>query len=132
MRYSQGPRKVTLIKFIFIFLLAAVLNSAGQTGLKGYRYGFKIGYGAHTVTGSRVKSGPKDAFMMGLWLQLRMNKKWTAQCEIDFVEKGTGGYSHDHPHYGDYWLGLYYFEVPLLMQYHLKKFAFELVRVWRR
>ena len=89
------------------------------------KFGFKLGSGMHTITGSRVKTHPRIALMGGMWLQIKMSKSWTMQSELTYSQKGTGGYYTDHPNYGDYWLGLTYFEVPILFQYHKKNVYFE-------
>lgn len=117
-----------LVKKIFrLYLIIHCLNVSAQSHFENrYKYGFKMGYTLHTITGGRVKSLPKGYFEGGLWLQLELSKKWTAQTEILYVEKGTGGYNKGgRPHYGDYWVGLYYIEVPILFQYHRKKIMLE-------
>ncbi len=89
------------------------------------KFGFELGLGMHSITGSRVKTHPKIDLMGGMWLQIKMSKSWTVQSELTYIKKGTGGYYTDHPNYGDYWLGLTYFEVPILFQYNKKNVYFE-------
>ena len=90
-----------------------------------HRLGLKLGLVNSTITGGRVETGSKGAYTAGAWLELKLNKRWTGQFEIIFIEKGTGGINHKSPRIGEYWVGLYYFEFPVLFQYHLKKFMLE-------
>ncbi len=80
----------------------------------------------HTVTGCPVKTKPGIAFMGGIWVQIKISKSWTMQSELNRIDKGTGTKEHqDPPRYGDYWLQLSYFEVPILFQYSKKEVYFE-------
>jgi hypothetical protein len=63
--------------------------------------------------------------MGGMWFQIKMSKNWTVQSELTYAKKGIGGNYSKYPKYGDYWLVLTYFEVPLLFQYNKKKVYFE-------
>jgi len=119
--------RCNILKYLLVLFLVScsLLISAQSYNKELYRFGWKFGYTAHTITGGRVKSKVKDYFEGGLWLQLKLSKKWTAQAEILFVEKGTGGSDKNTLKYGGYWVGLYYFEVPLLFQVHPKKWLFE-------
>ena len=76
--------------------------------------------GLHTITGSVVKSKPLFGFTGGMWFQIKMSKSWTMQSELTLIEKGTGGDHQSQPQYGDYWVNLFYFEVPILFQYNMK------------
>ena len=89
------------------------------------KFGFKLGLGMHTITGCPVKTKPGVAFMGGIWVQIKLGKIWTIQSELNRIDKGTGGYHQYQPKYGDYWLELSYFEVPILLQYNKKKAYFE-------
>jgi hypothetical protein len=62
-------------------------------------------------------------FFAGLWFQLKMNKKWTAQTELLLLDKGIGDaqFRKQSPHR----VNLHYFEVPVLFQYHSKVIYFE-------
>ncbi|MCD6018454.1 MAG: PorT family protein [Bacteroidetes bacterium] len=77
----------------------------------------------HTITGCPVKTHPKPAMMGGMWVQIKISKNWTMQSELTRIDKGTGGARQGN--YGDYFLRLSYFEVPILFQYHKKKGYFE-------
>lgn len=54
--------------------------------------------------------------MGGMWVQIKISKSWTMQAELTQIGKGTGLGLHQS-RYGDYWLNLNYFEVPILFQY---------------
>jgi outer membrane immunogenic protein len=114
-------------KFFVCFVLSIIcLDVWSQAKLKTQcKFGFELGLGMHTITSSRVKTHPRITLMGGMWLQIKMSKSWTVQSELTYSQKGTGGYYTDHPNYGDYWLGLTYFEVPILFQYNKKNVYFE-------
>lgn len=116
------------MKKLFIFFVMSIicLDGWSQAKLKTpCKFGVKLGFGMHTITGSRVKTHPLYSFMGGIWFQIKMNKSWTMQSELTLIEKGAGGFNSDHPKYGDYYLGLSYFEIPILFQYNRKKAYFE-------
>jgi Outer membrane protein beta-barrel domain len=97
-----------------------------QTKLKTQcKFGFKLGLGMHTITGSPVRAHPKPALMGGVWVQIRISKSWTMQSELSQIGKGTAGDNKDKSNYGDYFLRLSYYEVPILFQYHKNKIYFE-------
>jgi len=89
------------------------------------KIGLKLGLGMHTVTGYPIKMHPKPALMGGMWVQLKISKSWTMQAELYEIGKGAAGNNHDKSNYGDYFLRLSYFEVPILFQYNKKKAYFE-------
>ena len=99
------------------------LDVWSQTKLKNQcKFGLKLGLGAHTITGCPVKTHPKPALMGGMWVQIKISKSWTMQAELYQIGKGTGGVRQG---YGDYFLRLSYFEVPILFQYNKKNVYFE-------
>jgi hypothetical protein len=61
--------------------------------------------------------------MGGMWVQIKISKSWTMQAELYEIGKGTGGVRQGN--YGDYFLRLSYFEVPILFQYHKQNVYFE-------
>lgn len=116
------------MKKLFIFFVMSIicLDVWSQANLKTqFKFGLNLGFGMHTITGSRVKTHPLYSFMGGMWFQIKMNKSWTMQSELTLIEKGTGGYDSDNPKNGDYYVGLAYFEIPILFQYNNKKAYFE-------
>jgi hypothetical protein len=109
-------------KIVLILFCVNVNVGFAQSILKnGPRFGIKTGVVGTEISGTggiEVKTG----FEGGAWLQLRIRKKWTVQFEILFVEKGTGNRrSNNYAH----WIGLYYFEIPFLLQYHKDEVCFE-------
>jgi hypothetical protein len=114
------------MKKLFIFFVMSIicLNGWSQSKFKLQgKFGLKLGLGMHTITGCPVKTHPKPAMMGGMWVQIKISKNWTMQSELTRIDKGTGGARQGN--YGDYFLRLSYFEVPILFQYHKKKGYFE-------
>lgn len=115
------------MKKLFIFFVMSIicLDVWSQSKLKTQcKFGFKLGSGMQTITGCPVKTKPRIAFMGGIWVQLKISKSWTMQAEITNIGKGTGLGLHQSK-YGDYWLNLSYFEVPILFQYNKQNVYFE-------
>ena len=111
--------------FVFLALSIICLDVWSQTKLKTQcKFGFKMGLGMQTITGCAVKTKPRVAFMGGLWIQIKISKSWTVQAELINIGKGTG-LGLREPRYGDYWLNLNYFEVPILFQYNKQNAYFE-------
>lgn len=107
-------------------VIIAIFNCAwlfAQHNFKSsYRAGLKLGYSRHTLTGNFTKSRPAGDLVGGLWFQLKMNKQWTAQTELLLLDKGIGGSRASlNPHR----ISLYYFEIPVLFQFHRKKMYYE-------
>ena len=114
------------MKKLFIFFVMSIisLDVWSQGKLKPQcKFGLKLGLGMHTITGCPVKTHPKPALMGGMWVQIRISKSWTMQAELYEIGKGTGGVRQGN--YGDYFLRLSYFEVPILFQYHKQNVYFE-------
>lgn len=111
--------------FIFFVMSIICLDLWSQGSLKTQsKFGFKLGSGMQTITGSFVKTIPRIAFMAGMWVQLKINKSWTMQAELTKIGKGTGLGLHQ-PSFGDYWLNIAYFEFPILFQYNKQNAYFE-------
>ena len=115
------------MKKLFIFFVMSIicLDVWSQGKLKTQcKFGFKLGSGMQTITGCPVKTKPRIAFMGGMWVKIKISKSWTMQAELTNIGKGTGLGLHQ-PKYGDYWLNLSYFEVPILFQYNKQNVYFE-------
>lgn len=111
---------------IFLAMLINCLTVWSQGKLKNQcKFGLKLGLGMHTITGYPIKTHPKPALMGGIWVQIKISKSWTMQSELSQIGKGAAGNNHDKSNYGDYFLRLSYFEIPILFQYHKNKFYFE-------
>lgn len=112
--------------FIFFVMSVICLNIWSQGKLKHqYKFGLKSGLGMHTITGCPVKTHPKPALMGGMWVQIKISKSCTMQSELSIIGKGTAGDNQNKSNYGDYFLRLSYFEVPILFQYNKKNIYFE-------
>lgn len=112
--------------FIFFVMSIICIDVWSQGKLKNQcKFGIKLGLGMHTITGCPVKTHPKPALMGGMWVQIKISKSWTMQSELSIIGKGTAGDNQDKSNYGDYFLRLSYFEVPILFQYNKKKVYFE-------
>ncbi len=116
-------RSLTMKKFFIFFVMSIICRDVWSQGKSKTqsKFGFKLGLGIHTVTGCPVKTKPGIAFMGGIWVQLKIGKSWTMQSELNRIDKGTGLNEQNQPMYGDYWLQLSYFEVPILFQYKKKE-----------
>jgi hypothetical protein len=88
--------------------------------------GTKAGFTSSQVSGDELAGYDKAGLIGGLFCATKFSKKWTLQFEMLFVQKGSKYRSH--PELGDpnyYRLQLNYMEVPVLLQFHYKKFTFE-------
>jgi len=116
-----------VVKKVFFFSVMSIicLDVWSQGKFKGQcRFGLKFGSGAQTITGCPIKTKPRVTFMGGIWVQIKISKSWTMQAELTNIGKGTG-LGGQQPEYGDYWLRLSYFEVPILFQYNKQNVYFE-------
>jgi hypothetical protein len=115
------------MKKLFAFFVMSVIcfDVRCQGKLKTQcKFGFKLGTGMQTITGSPVKTKPRIAFTGGIWVQIKITKSWTMQAELTQIGKGTG-LGLRQSQYGDYWLNLNYFEIPILFQYNKQNVYFE-------
>lgn len=88
--------------------------------------GAKAGVSTSQVSGDNLAGYDKAGGIGGLQCAMKFSKKWTLQFEMIFIQKGSK--YRARPDLGDpdyYRLQLNYMEVPVLMQYHYKKFTFE-------
>lgn len=112
--------------FIFCVMTMICLDVWSQGKLKNQcKLGLKLGLGMHTVTGYPIKTHLKPALMGGMWILIKISKSWTIQSELSIMGKGTAGDNKTKSNYGDYFLRLSYFEVPILFQYNKKNGYFE-------
>jgi hypothetical protein len=125
---STSQFRSLAMKKIFIFFVMFIIcpDVWSQGKLKDQcKFGLKSGLGMHTITGFPLKTHLKPALMGGMWLQIKISKSWTMQSELSMIGKGTAGNNPNKSHYGDYFLRLSYFEVPILFQYNKKNIYFE-------
>jgi hypothetical protein len=106
----------------FVFLLLAFSTQAQRR----FVVGIKAGLSTSQVDGDTYGGYDKAGFDGGIFVTGKLNDKWTAQMEMIFIQKGSK--HNSNPDEGDltyYDLRLNYFEVPVLFQFHQKKFTFE-------
>jgi len=113
-------------KFIFI-LLAITAVTFNSTAQDRFRVGLKAGLSTSQVEGDTYGGFHKAGAAGGIFVNAKFKEKWSAQMEIIFIQKGSKFVGD--PENGDgryYYMGLNYIEVPVLFQYHQKKFTFEI------
>ena len=88
--------------------------------------GAKTGISSSQVSGDELAGYDKAGLIGGLQCAMKFSKKWTLQFEMIFIQKGSKYRARidlGDPNF--YRLQLNYMEVPVLLQYHYKKFTFE-------
>lgn len=109
-----------------IALIAFFLIGFTVRAQQRFTVGLKAGLSTSQVEGDTYGGFDKAGFDGGIFVTGKINEKWTAQMEMIFIQKGSKhNPSPDNGDYTYYYLGLNYIEVPLLLQYHQKKFTFE-------
>jgi hypothetical protein len=114
--------KRTIFFYLFLLLLADPALAQNR-----FKLGLKAGLSTSQVHGDTYSGFHKAGLDAGLTLNGKINEKWSAQFEMLYVQKGS-------KHQGDitqgdysfYLMKLSYVEVPILFEYKLKKFVFEL------
>ncbi|MEO6902004.1 MAG: porin family protein [Bacteroidia bacterium] len=110
-------------QFLFLFLLTITSVSIAQNR---FLLGVKAGLSASQVSGDNLAGFNKAGLIGGLTLNTKFNNQWGAQLEMLYIQKGSKAINKpSDPNYEYYLLQLDYIEVPLLLQYHQKKFIFE-------
>ncbi len=114
--------KNSIYIFLFLFLFSLKTNAQSR-----FNAGIKAGISTSQVEGDTYGGFNKAGFDAGAFLNAKINEKWSAQFEVIYIQKGSKHNSDiDKGDLSFYWLKLNYLEVPLLFQYHQKKFTFEL------
>jgi hypothetical protein len=106
--------------------IASFFISLSVHAQQRFTAGLKAGLSTSQVAGDTYGGFHKAGFDGGIFITGQLNEKWTAQMEMIFIQKGSR--HNGDPENGDYtyyYLGLNYAEVPLMFQYHQKKFVFE-------
>lgn len=107
-------------------LIAFFLTAFAVNAQRRFTAGIKAGLSTSQVEGDTYGGFDKAGFDGGIFVTGKINEKWTAQMEMIFIQKGSKHNPNpDNGDYSYYYLGLNYLEVPLLLQYHQKKFTFE-------
>ena len=92
-----------------------------------FKFGLKAGLSTSQVEGDSYGGFHKAGADGGIFVNTRFREKFSAQLEMIFIQKGSKHIGN--PEIGDgsyYYMGLNYIEVPVMFQYHQKKFTFEL------
>jgi len=108
---------------LYIFLLFFSLHIYSQNKFKA---GLKAGISTSQVAGDTYAGFNKAGIAGGGFVRADINEKWSTQFEILFIQKGSKHVGN--PEKGDYtyyMMQLNYIEIPLLFQYHQKKFMYE-------
>lgn len=110
--------------YVLIILLFAVSQLKAQ---KRFIPGIKLGMTASQVDGDTYQGYHKAGPIAGATLTGKLSEKWSGQFEVFYVQKGSRHNGNpDEGDYSYYLMQLNYIEVPLLFQYHQKKFTFDL------
>ena len=113
-------------KHIGIYLLIFLFFSEVQAQQR-FKAGLKAGISTSQVAGDTYSGFNKAGLDGGAYVTGKLNEKWTAQFEIIYIQKGSRhNYNPDKGDLTFYFLQLDYIEVPILFQFHQKKFIFEL------
>ena len=113
-------------KFVFYLLLVTFIPFEIKAQQR-FNAGIKAGLSTSQVAGDNYSGFDKAGFVGGAFVSGKLNEKWTGQFEIIYIQKGSK--HNPDPEKGDYsyyYMGLDYIEVPVLFQYHQKKFIYEL------
>lgn len=110
-------------EFLLFFLLTITSVSIAQNR---FVPGVKLGLSASQVSGDNLAGFNKVGLIGGLTLTTKFNNKWSTQLEMIYLQKGSKAINKPSTvNYQYYLLQLNYIEVPILLQYHQKKFTFE-------
>ncbi|MBA3704824.1 MAG: PorT family protein [Bacteroidetes bacterium] len=113
-------------KIIYIFFVV-FLFCAQAFSQQRFRAGLKTGVSTSQVAGDTYSGFNKAGLDGGGFVTGKINEKWTVQFEIIYIQKGSRhNFNSEIGDYTYYFLQLDYIEVPLLFQFHQKKFTFEL------
>lgn len=110
-----------------LLLSTLLLLSISVSAQQRFRPGIRAGISTSQVEGDTYAGFNKFGLDAGLMLNAKLNEKWSAQFELAFVQKGSKHNANpDQGDYRYYRMQLNYIEVPILVQYQLKKFTFDL------
>lgn len=109
-----------------LFCVSFFLIAYTSFAQKRFVPGIKLGIAATQVDGDTYAGYNKPGPIIGSTLTANINQKWTAQFEIYYIQKGSRHNANiEEGDYSFYLMRLNYMEVPVLFQYHLKKFIFD-------
>jgi hypothetical protein len=112
-------------EFVFsLFFICMFFSGIAQE--QRFSAGIKAGLSSSQVSGDDLSGFDKAGLIAGLFVKANLTKKWSAQFELLYIQKGSKYKAH--PESGDtkyYRLQLNYLEVPIAFQYHYKKWVIE-------
>ncbi len=115
-------RDKVLLTFFFYAFFASFLFAQNK-----FKAGVVAGLSATQVHGDTYSGFDKAGLYAGAFVKYDFNEKWSAQLELDYIQKGSR--KNPEPENGDYVLFLLkvnYIEAPILIQWKHKHFGFEI------
>lgn len=114
--------------YIIVFLSFLSLSISFEVkAQQRFNVGVKSGINTSQVAGDNYSGFNKVGFVGGIFVRGKLNETWKGQFEIIFSQKGSKhNGDNEKGDFNYYFLGLDYLEVPVLFQYHLKKFTYEI------
>jgi hypothetical protein len=111
-------------KILVLFFLFASVNNAWSQ--KRFIPGLKAGVSTSQVAGDTYSGYNKAGFAGGGSITSKFTEKLAGYFEIMYIQKGSQhNGNQDKGDYSFYFLKLDYIEVPLLFQFHQRKFTYE-------
>lgn len=111
-------------KILILFFLITLVNDAWAQ--KRFIPGLKAGVSTSQVAGDTYSGYNKAGFAGGGSITAQFTEKYAGYFEIIYIQKGSQhNGNQDKGDYSFYFLELDYIEVPLLFQFHQRKFTYE-------
>jgi hypothetical protein len=111
-------------KVLILFFLITLVNDAWAQ--KRFIPGLKAGVSTSQVAGDNYSGYNKAGFIGGGTLTAQFTEKYAGHFEIIYIQKGSQhNGDQEKGDYNFYFLELDYIEVPLLFQFHQRKFTYE-------
>ncbi|MGB3948866.1 MAG: porin family protein [Bacteroidia bacterium] len=111
-------------KIIVILILVILSNKLWSQ--KRFIPGLKAGVSTSQVAGDNYSGYNKAGFIGGGTLTAQFSEKYAGHFEIMYIQKGSQhNGNQEKGDYNFYFLELDYIEVPLLFQFHQRKFTYE-------
>jgi hypothetical protein len=116
----------SLVIFTFFFTTSSFILIGQGSSKNKFHAGLKAGMNTSQMTGDGFSGFYKFSLVAGAFATTKINDKWKFQYELVYQGKGSNKPARpDEGDYESYKINLNYIEVPLLIQYQLKKFEVE-------
>ncbi|MCI5058570.1 MAG: PorT family protein [Flavobacteriales bacterium] len=112
------------MRILTVILCLAFQSFYAQQGT--FKPGWTIGVNTSQIGGDGVAGFNEIGLTGGGFVYSDFNKKWRAQFEINYIEKGSRRPSRPKQGIIGWAINLHYIEIPVLAIYKWKKFKFEL------